>query len=125
VFEEFCAELLSPCKFALSAAGREKKTMISSIISSPRGTLSPQQALKLANVYLDNACIVDDGDIALVLCHDTEVSLSSAKKAVRRAEDQHLIGEIATTYMVLGELLESRGHLNEAKVSYKKAGKLG
>jgi len=99
--------------------------MISSIISSPRGTLSPQQALKLANVYLDNACIVDDGDIALVLCHDTEVSLSSAKKAVRRAEDQHLIGEIATTYMVLGELLESRGHLNEAKVSYKKAGKLG
>ncbi|KAK3809454.1 MAG: WD40-repeat-containing domain protein [Benniella sp.] len=99
--------------------------VFSSIVSSPRGTLSPRQALKLANVYLENACHADDADIALVLCHDTEVSLYQAKKAVKRAEDQYMIKEIATAYIDLGNLLERRGHGNEAKVSYKKAGKLG
>ncbi|KAK3809363.1 MAG: WD40-repeat-containing domain protein [Benniella sp.] len=96
------------------------------IVSSPRGILSPQQALKLANVYLENAstCIPDDRDIALVLCHDTEMSLSQAKKSIRRPEDQYMNMEIATAYMDLGNLLESQGHLNEAKASYKKAGKL-
>jgi hypothetical protein len=99
--------------------------VFSSIISSPRGTLSPQQALKLANVYLDNAYNESDGDIALVLCHDTEISLSQAKKAVKRAEDQYVIKEIANAYTDLGNFLESRGHPNEANVSHKKAGKLG
>ncbi|KAF9353489.1 hypothetical protein BGX34_011532, partial [Mortierella sp. NVP85] len=99
--------------------------VFSSFVSSPRRTLSPQQALKLANVYLDNARKEDDSDIALVLCHDTEISLSQAKKAVKRTEDQCLIEEIATAYMDLGDLLENQGHPNEAKVSYKKAGKLG
>ncbi|KAK3809381.1 MAG: hypothetical protein J3Q66DRAFT_373650 [Benniella sp.] len=98
--------------------------VFSSIVSSPRGILSPQQALKLANVYLDNACNEDDDNIALVLCHDTEVSLYQAKKAVKRIEDQYLIKEIAIAYMDLGNLLENRGYPNEAKVSYKKAGKL-
>ncbi|KAF9351069.1 hypothetical protein BGX34_000837, partial [Mortierella sp. NVP85] len=82
-------------------------------------------ALKLANVYLENACHADDTNIALVLCHDTEISLYQAKKAVKRAEDQCLIREIATAYIDLGNLLERRGHTNEAKASYKKAGKLG
>ncbi|KAF9347914.1 hypothetical protein BGX34_002811, partial [Mortierella sp. NVP85] len=97
------------------------------IVSSPRGILSPQQALKLANVYLENAstCNPDDRNIALVLCHDTEMSLSHAKKSIRRPEDQYMNMEIATAYMDLGNLLESQGHLNEAKASYKKAGKLG
>ncbi|KAK3809361.1 MAG: hypothetical protein J3Q66DRAFT_405374 [Benniella sp.] len=99
--------------------------VFSSFVSSPRGTLSPKQALKLANVYLDNAYNEDDSDITLVLCHDTEVSLSQAKKAVKRTEDQYVIEEIATAYMDLGHLLENQGHPNEAKVSYKKAGKLG
>ncbi|KAK3809371.1 MAG: WD40-repeat-containing domain protein [Benniella sp.] len=99
--------------------------VFSSIISSPRGTLSPQQALKLANVYLDNACKENDGDITMVLCHDTEISLSQAKKAVKRTEDQYVIEEIAIAYMDLGDLLKSRGHPNEANVSYKKAEKLG
>lgn len=96
-----------------------------SIVSSPRGILSPQQALKLANVYLENACSADDGDIALVLCHDTEVSLYQAKKAAKRIEDEYVVGEIAITYVDLGDLLKSRGHPNEAKASYKKAEKLG
>ncbi|KAF9346018.1 hypothetical protein BGX34_004274, partial [Mortierella sp. NVP85] len=99
--------------------------MVGGIVSSPRGALSTQQALKLAKMYLENAHIADDGDIALVLCHDTEVSLSNAKKAARRMEDQCVIGEIGTAYVDLGKLLESRGYVNEARVSYKKAGKLG
>ncbi|KAF9344701.1 hypothetical protein BGX34_005417, partial [Mortierella sp. NVP85] len=103
-----------------------KRTMVfSSFVPSPRGTLSPQQALKLANVYLDNAYNADDSDITMVLCHDTEISLSQAKKAVKRAEEEHVIEEIAIAYMDLGKLLESQGHPNEAKVSYKKAEKLG
>ncbi|KAF9347519.1 hypothetical protein BGX34_003088, partial [Mortierella sp. NVP85] len=52
------------------------------------------------------------------------MSLSQAKKSIRREEDQYVILEIATAYMDLGNLLESQGHLNEAKASYKKAGKL-
>ena len=99
--------------------------MFSSIVSSPRSSLSPQQALKLANVYLENACNADDIDVALVLCHDTEISLYQAKKAVKRAEDQYVVKEIAAVYIDLGNLLERQGHPNEAKASYKKAGKLG
>jgi len=76
-------------------------------------------------VYLDNAYNADDSDITMVLCHDTEVSLSQAKKAVKRTEEQYVIEEIAIAYMDLGNLLKSQGHPNEAKVSYKKAGKLG
>jgi hypothetical protein len=98
--------------------------VFTSIVSSPRGILSPQQALKLANVYLDSAYNEDDSDITLVLCHDTQVSLSHARKAVRHVEDQNVIRQIAIAYMDLGNLLENRGHPNEAKVSYKKAGKL-
>ncbi|KAK3809436.1 MAG: hypothetical protein J3Q66DRAFT_405440 [Benniella sp.] len=99
--------------------------MFSSIVSSPRSSLSPQQALKLANVYLENACNADDIDVALVLCHDTEISLYQAKKAVKRAEDQYVVKEIGAVYIDLGNLLERQGHSNEAKASYKKAGKLG
>ncbi|KAF9359465.1 hypothetical protein BGX34_008340 [Mortierella sp. NVP85] len=96
-----------------------------SIVSSPLGSLSPQQTLQLANVYLDNACNMDDPDIALVLCHDTEVSLSQAKKAVRRTGDQGAIKDIAAVYVNLGNLLETRGYSNGAQTSYKKAVKLG
>ncbi|KAF9347553.1 hypothetical protein BGX34_003025, partial [Mortierella sp. NVP85] len=95
------------------------------IVSSPRAYLSAHQALKLANVYLENANIADDSDILLVLCHDTEVSLSQAKKAIKHAENQPLVCEIATVYIGLGKLLERRGHEAEAQASYKKAEKLG
>ncbi|KAK3810111.1 MAG: WD40-repeat-containing domain protein [Benniella sp.] len=96
-----------------------------SIVSSPRGSLSPQQALELANLYLGNACNAKDPDIALVLCHDTEVSLSQAKKAIRRSGNQAVLGGIASAYISLGKLLEKRGLGSEARVSYKKAEKLG
>jgi hypothetical protein len=96
-----------------------------SLITSPRGTLSLQQELRLANVYLENAYNEDDEDIALVLCHDTEVSLSQARKAVKRTEDQNVIEEIATAYMNLGNLLESQHRPREAQAIYMKAEKLG
>jgi hypothetical protein len=96
-----------------------------SIVSSPRANLSGHQALKLANVYLENANNANDADISLVLCHDTEVSLYQAKKAVKHSANQSLVDGIATAYIGLGKLLERRGHSAGAQTSFKKAEKLG
>ncbi|KAF9926355.1 hypothetical protein BGZ65_007323, partial [Modicella reniformis] len=95
------------------------------VVSSPRGSLSPQQSLELANVYLEGANKAKDSDVALVLCHDTEVSLYQAKKGVKRAEDQTLREGVATAYIELGRALDSRGRQTEAQSSYKKGEKLG
>jgi hypothetical protein len=95
------------------------------IVPSARGSLSPHQSLDLANIYLENACNANDPDIVLALCHDTEVSLSHAKRAAKHAENQTLNRGMAIAYIDLGKLLESRGHSSEAQVSYKKAIKLG
>jgi hypothetical protein len=92
-------------------------------VSSPRGSLSLQQTLNLANIYLENAKSVQDPDIALVLCHDAEVSLTQARKGARHAEDPITSDSIATAYISLGRVLNSRGHTNEAMASYKKAEK--
>jgi len=96
-----------------------------SIISSPRGSLSLRQALDLANVYLDNACRAVDPSIALVLCHDTELSLSQMKRAAKHTEDTTMRDGIATLYTRLGELLAIHGRKSEAQVFYKKSVKLG
>lgn len=95
------------------------------IITSPRGNLTLQQSLELANVYLENAFKVQDPTVSLVLCHDAEVSLSQAKKVIRNTEDQSVRQGLATAYIDLGRVLDSRGHRNEAQASYKKAEKLG
>ncbi|KAF9958492.1 hypothetical protein BGZ65_001389, partial [Modicella reniformis] len=96
------------------------------IVSSPRSSLSPQQLLGLANTYLETANKVNDLDIALVLCYDTEVSLSQAKKGAKRDEEQQSMHEgIATTYISLGKVLDSRGRSREARASYEKAKKMG
>ncbi|KAI8348169.1 hypothetical protein B0O80DRAFT_429867 [Mortierella sp. GBAus27b] len=87
---------------------------------TPRSLL-PSQALDLANVYLENAGKATDSEIALVLCHDTEVSLSQAKKNA----DQSVIDGIAETYGGLGKQLEELRRDNEAQAIYKKAEKLG
>lgn len=99
--------------------------VFSSIIASPRGVLSPMQALELAGIYLENACKASDANITLVLCHDTEVSLSQAKKAAKRAKNNTVSDRIATAYIDLGNLLYTRGHHGEAKASFMKAHKLG
>src|ERR1041384_3047053 len=90
-----------------------------SIISSPRGNLSLHQILDLANIYLENASKSTDADIVLVLCHDTEVSLSQVKKAVKHKEDGEMIEEIIAIYIGLGDLLASKGHRDEAQAFYK------
>lgn len=95
------------------------------IVSSPRDSLSPLQALELANVYLENAIKAKDPYVALVFCHDTEVSLSLAKKNSKRNGIQAVRKGIANTYIGLGKQLDSRGRHREATVSYKKAEKLG
>jgi hypothetical protein len=93
--------------------------------TSPRGSLSPMKTLELANVYLEQASTANDPDISLVLCHDTEVSLSQARQTLKKAKDQTLIDGITTAYIDLGKVLERRGHDTEAQESYKKAKKLG
>ncbi|KAF9349851.1 hypothetical protein BGX34_001564, partial [Mortierella sp. NVP85] len=96
-----------------------------SVISSPRGNLTLQQALELANIYLDHAGKAQDVDISLVFCHDTEVSLLQAGKAAKHVHDQTMRYEIATRYIRLGRVLAIRGHRSEAQAIYKKAEKLG
>ncbi|KAK3828974.1 MAG: hypothetical protein J3Q66DRAFT_435407 [Benniella sp.] len=95
------------------------------LISSPRGNLSLQQVVDLANIYLENACRTPDPSIALVLCHDTEVSLSHAKRAAKYTENKDMREGIATIYVGLGELLDKHGHQDEARAFYKKSEKWG
>ncbi|KAK3810920.1 MAG: WD40-repeat-containing domain protein [Benniella sp.] len=96
-----------------------------SIISSPRASLSLQQVLDLANVYLENARKAVDPNIALVLCHDTEVSLSQVKKAAKHTNDTNMREDIASIYIDLGDFLETQGRKNEAQAFYKKSIKWG
>jgi len=99
--------------------------LFGSIVSSPRASLSPQKALELASVYLETAFNATDSDIALVLCHDTEMTLSQARKSVKHDKSSTVVQGVATAYIGLGKLLESRGHVGGAQASFKKAEKLG
>ncbi|KAF9361318.1 hypothetical protein BGX34_007209 [Mortierella sp. NVP85] len=99
--------------------------MFGIVITSPRGNLSLQQSLDLANIYLEFASKAQDPDIALTLCHDTEVSLLYAKKAAKHVEDKTVRHGIATGYIRLGRTLAIRGLLSESQAIYKKAEKLG
>jgi hypothetical protein len=95
------------------------------IISSPRDILTPVQALELANVYLENAFKATDPYVALILGHDTEVSLSQAKGASKRYELQVVREGVATAYVKLGKLLDTHGRHDEAQACYKKGEKHG
>lgn len=96
------------------------------IVSSPRANISLQKALELANVYLENAINATDSELTLVFCHDTEVTLSQAKRIVNNNSDDKTLREgIATAYVNLGQLLHTRGHFREAQASYKKAERMG
>lgn len=85
---------------------------------SRRTSLTVPKALKLANMYLDNARNEDDSDIVLVLCHDTEITLSQAKP--KNAEDRAFIQRIATAYNDLGKLLEKHKDMEVAQSMFKK-----
>ncbi|KAK3821637.1 MAG: WD40-repeat-containing domain protein [Benniella sp.] len=94
------------------------------VFAGPRGSLSSQQTLELANVYLEGAFNAIDSDIALVLCHDTEVSLSQAKKSAKEDKNPAVTEGIATAYIGLGKLLESFHQVTGAQANFKKAEKL-
>ncbi|KAI8348224.1 WD40-repeat-containing domain protein [Mortierella sp. GBAus27b] len=95
------------------------------IISSPRASLSLHQVLEVANTYLDNARNATDSTIALVFCHDAELSLSQLKKAVKHSSDKDTREDIAVIYASLGKLLDIHGHQEDAQAFYKKSEKLG
>jgi hypothetical protein len=96
-----------------------------SIISSPKGTLSLQKTLDLANLYLENANKSTDPEIIMVLCHEAEISLSQAKKVARKTKVETTNGWIATLYNGLCNLLDKHGHIDEAAEFRKKCEKLG
>ena len=96
-----------------------------SVISSPRGRLSLQQQLDLANLYLNTACNATDPDIILVLGHDIEVSMTYVKKDAKDIKDIVMRERIATVYIDLGNLLDQQGHRVEALTFYKKSEKWG
>ncbi|KAI8357998.1 hypothetical protein B0O80DRAFT_424109 [Mortierella sp. GBAus27b] len=95
------------------------------IITSPRGNLSIQKSLDLANLFLENAEKAQDRDIALVLCHETEAALSHAKKASKHADGQTVRQGIGIAYIGLGRVLERQELIREAQEIYKKAEKMG
>ncbi|KAG0310472.1 hypothetical protein BGZ99_000363, partial [Dissophora globulifera] len=106
--------------------------MIRRLFSSPRVTSSPQQILELANLHLENARKTKDREVALDLCNDAEAALSRITKTAKKTlktplsvEDQALRNGVAASYLEHGNLLESLGHVEKAKLSYKKAEKLG
>ncbi|KAF9984069.1 hypothetical protein BGZ65_001041, partial [Modicella reniformis] len=99
-----------------------------SIVPSPKSALSLQQALELTNVYLENAYKTKDQDVALVLCHDAETSLSQAKVATKKfpnhlkdAEHQALRDGVVSAFIDLGKFLEVHGYQVEAQAICKKA----
>ncbi|KAF9930983.1 hypothetical protein BGZ65_005091, partial [Modicella reniformis] len=94
----------------------------SSPSSSSHATLSPQKALDLTNVYLENTRDVKDPQLALELCDDAETSLS---KVMKMTQDQNLRERVASSCFELGQLQDNLGSSDKAQTSYKKAGKLG
>ncbi|KAF9349027.1 hypothetical protein BGX34_002103 [Mortierella sp. NVP85] len=82
---------------------------------SSQGPLSPQQTLELANIYLEKASKTTDPDIALILCRDTEFSLSEAKEAAKHVKNQTVIKGIASAYIELKKLREGLRHTYETQ----------
>ncbi|KAG0318345.1 hypothetical protein BGZ99_005724, partial [Dissophora globulifera] len=107
--------------------------MVQNPFSSPHDTLSPKQALKLANLHLENARkFEEDSEIALALCNDAVAALSRMRTVAKKnlkipqsAEDQALRNGIATAYFEHGSLLEHLDDIKMANISYKKAEKWG
>ncbi|KAG0005411.1 hypothetical protein BGZ65_011211 [Modicella reniformis] len=102
--------------------------------SSPHTTLSPQKALDLTNVYLENARKAnEDPELALELCANAEASLSRVMKtALSRPPrshhpqvDQALREKVASSSFELGQLQDHLGSTKKAQSSYRNAEKLG
>ncbi|KAG0248285.1 hypothetical protein BG011_000251, partial [Mortierella polycephala] len=104
--------------------------MLSCIFPSSRSSLSPQKALELANIHLENARKANDPDLKLAMCIDVEAALHRMKRAVRKSlvpptsvEDETLCNGIFTVYLERGKLLDDMGYSDEAQASISKAEK--
>ncbi|KAI8605546.1 hypothetical protein EDD21DRAFT_349891 [Dissophora ornata] len=100
--------------------------MLSSPFSPWRSVLTPQAALDLASVQLENARSAKSPELALTFCNDAETSLARIRRTVRKAytassrvEDQAVCDEIVNTYSELSELFNSLGHHSKAQASSK------
>lgn len=94
------------------------------IISSPRGDLSSQQVLYLANFYLENARNETDPNVVLVLCYNAEISLSHVKRS-KYTKDEAMRDGMVTVYADFADMLDSHGHQNDAQAFRKKSEKWG
>ena len=106
--------------------------MLSSPFSPWRSVLTPQAALDLATVHLENARKAKNSELALTFCKDAETSLARIKSSARktyvsssRSEDRALCNEIGTTYSELGVLLHGLGYPTKAQACYKNEEKWG
>ncbi|KAI8345451.1 hypothetical protein B0O80DRAFT_431668 [Mortierella sp. GBAus27b] len=94
------------------------------IISSTRGDLSTEKALYLANFYLESARKETDPALALVLCHDGEVSLSHVKRSKYMGDPTTREG-VASAYGGFGDLMGHHGNQQAAQAFFKKCEKWG
>ncbi|KAF9353765.1 hypothetical protein BGX34_011392 [Mortierella sp. NVP85] len=97
----------------------------SSIVPLPKGALPSQQALRLSNIYLENAAkVVDnvnDHDIALMLCHNTEVTL--AQLTNKKTGYKTVLVEVVAAYNNLSNLLKRLGYTAESQKLLNKTDK--
>jgi hypothetical protein len=93
--------------------------------ASPLGTLSPEQALELASIYMDNSSKAKDPGVVLVLCHDTDVALFQAKRHIKPDKNPILAKKIAKAYVDLGHLLMDHRQAKGAQASFRRARRLG
>ncbi|KAI8600798.1 hypothetical protein EDD21DRAFT_354227 [Dissophora ornata] len=112
---EYCRSALPPCPF-----------------SPWRSVLTPQEALDLASVHLENARKAKSPEMTLSFCNEAETALARIRTSVRktcvsssRAEDRALCNEIATTYSELGKLFDDLGRRTKAQACCKKEEKWG
>jgi len=100
-----------------------------SIVPAPKYALSSHQALKLGNIYLENATRTVDNisehDITLVLCHNVEVALSRVRDINKKVDDAALLDEMTTAYIALSKLLAKLGYQGESQALRNKAEKWG
>ncbi|KAI8597132.1 hypothetical protein EDD21DRAFT_357537 [Dissophora ornata] len=106
--------------------------MLSSPFSPWRSILSPQVALDLTNVHLENARKAKGSELALTYCNEAQKTLARIRTSVRKAlvssvsvEDRAIRNEIASTYFELGELLENLKHRDKPQTCYKNSEKWG
>ncbi|KAI8345079.1 hypothetical protein B0O80DRAFT_431879 [Mortierella sp. GBAus27b] len=95
--------------------------MFGIIARSPRD-LSLHQRLEVTLAHLDNARNATDPTVALVFCHETEMSLYKLQSTTRFIANQKPIYmEIKKIYIGLGEVLDAHGHSGVAQAYYKES----